>query len=134
MIDGEADILKSSRPTTPRISEPSVFEVAGNDSLAGERGTKVANVRQVVYGLPETTMDHEQEREWSSTRRKAQLSKVLRARPIIDALIVVWWRSLQDVAQAFFPNEFPTNDGIRFDLQSNRESCISYRVFFRYCS
>ena len=45
MIGREANVLKSSRPATSRISEPSIFEVTGNDSLAGEGGAEVANVR-----------------------------------------------------------------------------------------
>ena len=45
MVSREADVLKRSGPTTTRISEPSVFEVASDDSFAGEGGTEVANVR-----------------------------------------------------------------------------------------
>ena len=100
MIGREANILKSSRPATTRISEPSIFEVAGNDSLTGEGRADVANVRQVICRLPETAMDHEQERERSPANREAQLSKVLRIMTILDALIEPRRISLQDIAQA----------------------------------
>jgi hypothetical protein len=48
MVGREADILKGSRPTTAGVSEPSVFEVAGDDSFAGEGSAKIANVLQVI--------------------------------------------------------------------------------------
>jgi len=94
MIGREANILKSSRPATTGISEPSIFKVAGNYSLAGEGGAEVANVRQVICGLPETAVDYEQEREWSLANREAQLSKVLRVMAILDTLIEARRRSL----------------------------------------
>jgi len=100
VIGREANILESSKPATARISEPSIFEVAGNDSLAGEGGAEVANVRQVICGLPETAVDHVQEREGSPSNREAQLCKELRIRPILDTFIEARRRSLQDVAQA----------------------------------
>lgn len=100
MVSRETDILKGSRPSTTRVAEPSVFEVAGDDSLSGERSAKIANVRQVIFGPPETTMDHEQERERSPPVRETQLSKVLRSLAIPDTFVEARWRPLQNVAQA----------------------------------
>ena len=65
MVSREANIQKRSRPAAARISEPSVFEVAGDDSFAGKGSADVANVRQVIRGLPETAMNYEQQRERS---------------------------------------------------------------------
>jgi len=45
VISRETDILKRSRPTATVISDPSVIEVAGDDSFAGKGGAEVANVR-----------------------------------------------------------------------------------------
>ena len=62
---------------------------------------------QVIHRLPETTMDHEQEREGTGAGRKAQLSKLLRTIAVLDAIIEIRCRSFQDVAQASFQNEMP---------------------------
>ncbi len=77
MVGRETDILEGPRPSTAKISEPSVFEVAGDDSFTGEGSAEVANVLQVIFGLPETPMDYEQERKGPSAIRESQLSKVL---------------------------------------------------------
>ena len=99
-VGGEADILKSSRPPPTRVSKSSIFDVASYDSFTGKGGAEVADVRQVICGLPETPMDHEQEREWSSAAWKAQLSEVLGTSTIVETCIEGWWRPLQNVAQA----------------------------------
>ena len=102
MVGREADVLKRSRPATAGISEPSVFEVAGDDSFAGKGSAEVADMRQVICGLPETAVNHEQEREWSPAIGEAQLSEVLRILTVLDAFVEVRRRSLQNVAQSLF--------------------------------
>jgi hypothetical protein len=99
VVGREADILKRSRPAAARVSQPSVFEVAGDDSFAGEGGAEVANMVQVICGLPETAMDYEQEREGSLAIREAQLSKVLRIWAVLNTPMEGRRRPLQDVAQ-----------------------------------
>jgi hypothetical protein len=63
VVSSEADIMKGTRPATTRVSEPSIFEIAGDDSFAGEGSTEITNVLQVICRLPETAMDYEQERK-----------------------------------------------------------------------
>jgi hypothetical protein len=101
VVSREADILKSSRPTATRVSEPSVFEVASGDSFACESSAEVTNVRQVICGLPETAVDHEQEWEGPLAFRETQLCKVLKIMAVLDPLIKGRWRPLQDVALGF---------------------------------
>ncbi len=40
------------------VSETPVFEAARDCSLAGEGGAEMANVPEVIGGLPETTMNN----------------------------------------------------------------------------
>ncbi len=56
-------------PAAVGVSETPVFEVARDCSLAGRAGAESANVLQIIGGLPETTMNHEEEREGSLTLR-----------------------------------------------------------------
>ena len=58
MVSREADILEGSRPASARVSDPSVFEVAGDNSFVGECSAEGTNVFQVIGGLPETPMYH----------------------------------------------------------------------------
>ncbi len=102
MVSCEADIMKGSGPAATNISDPSVFNVAGDDSFARECSAERANVLQVIGRSPETAVNHEQEREGTRTIRKAQLGKVLRIRAVLDAFVESRWRSFQDVAQAVF--------------------------------
>jgi len=58
MVNSEADISKSSRPAATRVSDPSIFQVASDDSFVGECSAEGANVLQVIGGPPETPMYH----------------------------------------------------------------------------
>jgi hypothetical protein len=92
VVSREADILKGPRPATARISESSIFEIAGDDSLAGEGSAEVTNMLQVISGLPETAMDYEQDWEGSRAVRYAQLGKMLRTLAVLDTFMKGWWR------------------------------------------
>ena len=100
MVSCEANILKGSGPAATGVSEPSVFEIAGDNSFAGKGRAEVANVSQVVCRLPETAMDYKQEREVSPILGEPQLTKVLRVNAVPYALIERRRRPRQDVAQA----------------------------------
>ena len=78
MVYGSADILEGARPAAARVPETPVFEIARDRSLAGKAGAESANVFQVIGGLPETTMNYEEEREGSIAPGKAKLSKLVR--------------------------------------------------------
>ena len=56
----ETDVLKSSRPAATWVADPPVFYVARDYSFIREGGTKMPDVRQIITGLPETTMDNEE--------------------------------------------------------------------------
>jgi hypothetical protein len=105
VINRQANVLKSSGPAATGVSQPSIFKIAGDDSLASEGSAERANVLQVIDRLPETTMDYEQEWKGSSARREAQLSEMLRSQAVLDSIIEIWRRSFQDVAQVFFKTE-----------------------------
>ena len=44
----EADILKSSSPTTARVADPAIFDIACDYSLGGEGGAEMPNMCQVI--------------------------------------------------------------------------------------
>ena len=111
--------MKGFRPPPAGVSKSSVFDVASYDCLSGKGSAEVADVRQVVGGLPEAPMNHEQEREWSSAAREAQLSEVLGTFTIVETSIEGWWRPLQNIAQAssemihgFYPYKLGRGDPI----------------------
>src|SRR6266571_6314520 len=56
-------------------------------------------VRQVVTGLPETTMDNEEQWERSLAAGKSQVRKLTMVIAIADPYVERWWVSVQDVAQ-----------------------------------
>jgi hypothetical protein len=74
----ETDVLKSSRPTTTRVADPPVFEVARDNSLRSEGGAEMPNVGQVILGLPETPVDNEEQGERSFAVGKPKLSELTR--------------------------------------------------------
>jgi hypothetical protein len=84
VASSEVDVLKSSRPTTTWVADPSVFYIARDYSLRGEGGTEMPDVRQVVNGLPETAVDNEEQREGSLTVGKSKLSELTRIIAIAD--------------------------------------------------
>lgn len=83
----EADVLKGSRPAAPWVADPPVFYVARDHSFGGEGGAEMTDMRQVVHGLPETTMNYEEHRERSLTFRKSKLSELIWVIPISDPFI-----------------------------------------------
>ena len=83
----EADVLKGSRPAPSRVSDPSVFYVTCDNSFGGESGAEMTDVRQVVDGLPETTMDDKEDREGSLAFRKSKLSELIWGIAIADPFV-----------------------------------------------
>jgi hypothetical protein len=77
VVSCETDVLKRSGPAAARVSDPAVLYVARDYSLGSEGGAEMFNVRQVIKGLPETTMDNKEHREWSLTVGKPKLSKLI---------------------------------------------------------
>jgi len=56
-------------------------------------------MRQVITGLPETTMDNEEQWERSLAAGKSQVRKLTIVITIADPYVERWWVSVQDVAQ-----------------------------------
>jgi len=81
------------------VSDPSVFEVAGDNSFASKCSAEVPNVLQVISGLPKSTVNHEHEREGTWATRQAHVSKVLGTLAVSDAFVENRRRSLQDATQ-----------------------------------
>ena len=80
----ETDVLKGSRPTATGIANPPVFYVARDYSFVSESGAEMSNMRQVVDGLPETTVDNKEQRERSLTVGKTKLSELIGIGTIAD--------------------------------------------------
>src|SRR5260370_19687953 len=74
----ETDVLKGSWPAAAGVADPSVFEVACDNSLRSEGGAEMPNVGQVILGLPETSVDNEEQRERSFALGKPKLSELTR--------------------------------------------------------
>lgn len=56
-------------------------------------------MRQVITGLPEATMDNEEQWERSLAAGKSQVRKLTIVITIADPYVERWWVSVQDVAQ-----------------------------------
>ena len=56
-------------------------------------------VRQVITGLPEATMDNEEQWERSLAAGKSKFRKLTIVITIADPYVERWWVSVQDVAQ-----------------------------------
>ncbi len=67
----QADVLKGSRPTTARVAYPPILYVARDYSLRCQGGAEMSYVRQVITGLPEATMDNEEQWERSLAAGKS---------------------------------------------------------------
>jgi hypothetical protein len=80
----ETDVQKSSRPTTARVANPSVFYAGRDYSFVGEGGAEMSYVRQVVCGLPETTMDNEEQGKRSFTIGKPKIRELTRISAVGD--------------------------------------------------
>ena len=80
----ESNVLKSSRPTTARVADSLVLYVARDYSLGSEGGAEMPNMRQVIDGPPETTMNNKEQRERSLTIGKPKLSELARIIAIAD--------------------------------------------------
>ncbi len=72
----EADVQKSSRPTTTRVANPSVFYVASDYAFRSEGVAEMSDVRQVIGRLPETTMHNKEKRERSAAVGKPKLNEL----------------------------------------------------------
>src|SRR6267143_6993645 len=83
-VSCETDVLKGSRPTATGIANPPVFYVARDYSFVSEGSAETSNMRQVVDGLPETTVDNEEERETSLTVGKPKLNELIRINAVAD--------------------------------------------------
>ncbi len=97
----KTDVLKGSRPTATRVADPPVFYVARDYSLGGEACAEMTNMRQVIAGLPETAMDHEEQREWSFAYRKPNLSELIGIIAVSDPQVENGWGPVEDGAQSF---------------------------------
>lgn len=94
IIGPDTYIPKGFGPSTARGSHSSILEIASDDTLLGEGGAEMTNVRQVIGGFPEPTVNYKQ--EWklpSRILRKTQLRELIWALAIPDALVKWRWRS-----------------------------------------
>ncbi len=60
-------------------------------------------MREVITGLPETTMDNEEQWERSLAAGKSQVRKLTIVIAIADPYVERWWVSVHDVAQDSVP-------------------------------
>jgi hypothetical protein len=84
VVSCETDVLKGSWPAAAGIANPPVFYVARDYSFVSEGGAEMSNMRQVVDGLPETTVDNKEQRERSLTVGKSKLSELIGIGSIAD--------------------------------------------------
>jgi len=84
VVSCETDVLKGSWPAAAGIANPPVFYVARDYSFASEGSAETSNMRQVIDGLPETTVDNKEQRERSLTVRKSKLSELIGIGTIAD--------------------------------------------------
>ncbi len=82
-----ADVLEGSGIAAAGVSETAVFEIARDDSVAGEAGAEGANVLQIIGGLPETIMNHKEQREGSLAFGVSQLGKLARVSTVPNSLV-----------------------------------------------
>ncbi len=80
----ETDVLKGSWPATAGVADPSVFQVARDNSLRSEGGAEMPNVGQVILGLPETPVDNEEQGERSFAVGKPKLGELTRIVAVTD--------------------------------------------------
>jgi hypothetical protein len=83
----EVDVQKSSRPPASRVADPPVFEVARDYSSRGEGSAEMRDMQQIITGLPETTMDNEEQRKRSFAVGKPKLGELTRIIAIADPFI-----------------------------------------------
>ncbi len=95
----ETDVLKGSWPTATGITNPPVFYVARDYSLVSEGSAETSNMRQVIDGLPETTVDNKEERERSLALGKPKLNELIRINAVADARVERRRCPFEDVAQ-----------------------------------
>src|SRR6266852_6665761 len=77
VVSCETDVLKGSWPAAAGIANPPVFYVARDYSFASEGSAETSNMRQVIDGLPETTVDNKEQRERSLAVGKSKLSELI---------------------------------------------------------
>jgi hypothetical protein len=87
VASSEVDIQKSSRPTTTPVADPPVFYAARDYSSRGEGSAEMPDMQQIITGLPETTMDNEEQRKWSFAVGKPKLGELTRIIAIPDPYI-----------------------------------------------
>ncbi len=87
VVSCETDVLKGSWPAAAGIANPPVFYVARDYSFASEGSAETSNMRQVIDGLPETTVDNKEQRERSLAVGKPKLSELIGIGTIADLRI-----------------------------------------------
>src|SRR2546427_12862086 len=101
VASGEANVVKSSGSTTARVSDPPVFYVGGDNSRRCEGGAEMADVREVILGLPETAVDNEEQWKRSFALGKPELSELARIIAIANPNVEKRWAPIQDIVQGF---------------------------------
>src|SRR5216684_2288362 len=99
VVSCETDVLKGSWPAAAGIANPPVFYVARDYSFASEGSAETSNMRQVIDGLPETTVDNKEQRERSLSVGKPKLNELIRINAVADARVERRRCPFEDVAQ-----------------------------------
>jgi len=76
VASSEVDVEKSSRPSASPVADPPVFQVARDYSSRGEGSTEMPNMQQIIMGLPEATMDNEEQWKRSLAAGKSKFRKL----------------------------------------------------------
>ncbi len=87
----EADVLKSSWPATTWASDSPILYAACDDSRRREGGAEVSNMRQVINGLPESTVENEEQWEGSFTVGKSKFGELTWVTAVRDPQVERRW-------------------------------------------
>src|SRR5579863_9074997 len=85
MRSAGADVIEGSGPSAARVAETPILQAPGGDALACERLAHVSEMRQVIFGSPIATVDHDCRGMRSVASRRAQLAELKLVRAVGDA-------------------------------------------------
>src|ERR1700730_8168527 len=89
-----SDIVERSRPSSTWISNASVFQVPGRQSMPGYRFAQMFNLLQVVKRAPVAAMDHDGHWMRTPPRRHAQITDLKFATAVCDSRARRRWRHI----------------------------------------
>src|SRR5215831_14188806 len=90
-IDGPADVVEGAGPAAPFFPDAPVFEVSRRISGQAERDARVARVREIDAGAPESAVNHDGERTRAGCGGPAEINELAGVRAIGEAGLGVRW-------------------------------------------